>query len=55
MTDKKSQEAYILTTVVSKIQDMNLQQFGPEIISREKEAKTLWEKKLQVKDYVLPL
>ena len=48
MTDKKSRQAYILTTVASKIQEMNAQQFGPEIISRDKEAKTLWEKRLQV-------
>jgi len=49
MTDKKSREAYILTTVATKIQQMNLQQFGLEVISRDKKAKTLWDKRLQVR------
>lgn len=55
MTDKKSRQAYILTTVASKIQQLNLQQFGPEIIARDKEAKTLWEKRLQVHPFLLSL
>jgi hypothetical protein len=49
MTDKRSREAYISTTVASKIQEMNVRQFGAEIIARDKEAKTLWEKRLEVR------
>lgn len=55
MTDRKSREAYILTTVASKIQQLNLPQFGPEIIARDKEAKTLWERRVQVRPILLPL
>ncbi len=48
MTDKKSRDAYIATSVASKIQEMNVQQFGSTIISRDKEAKKLWEKRMEV-------
>jgi len=39
ITNKKSWEVYILTTVASKIQDMNVQ---------HKVTKILWEKRLQI-------
>jgi hypothetical protein len=46
--DKRSREAYLLSTVIPGIQEINLQQFSPEIISRDKEAKKLWERRIEV-------
>ena len=45
--DKRSREAYILSTVIPRIQELNQQQFGVEIISRDKEAKKLWERRIE--------
>jgi len=45
--NKRSREAFINSTVIPRIQELNLPQFSQEVISRDKEAKKLWEKRIQ--------
>jgi len=46
--DKKSRDAFVSAEALPKIQDLNLAQFGPNIISTDKVAKSLWEARVQV-------
>jgi len=46
--NKKSRETFIISTVLPRIQELNMSQFSQDIISRDKEAKKLWEKRIQV-------
>lgn len=45
--NKRGREAFINSTVIPRIQQLNLPQFSQEVISRDKEAKKLWEKRIQ--------
>src|SRR5258705_51878 len=47
--DKKSQDSFISSEALCKIQQLNLLKYGPEVISRDKEAKKLWEGQVQVR------
>ena len=46
--DKKSRDAYVTTEVFPSIQKMNMEKFGPDILSNNKVAKLLWEKRMKV-------
>ena len=45
--NKRSRDAFLTSTVLPKIQHLNLAHYGPDIISRDKEAKKSWEKRIQ--------
>jgi hypothetical protein len=47
--DKKSRDSFISAEALPKIQQLNLSTFGPEIISKDKEAKITWERRVQVR------
>ena len=51
--NKRSQEAFINSTVIPRIQQLNLPQFSSDIIGRDKEAKKLWEKRIQASVHLL--
>jgi hypothetical protein len=46
--DKKSRDAFISSEVVPLIQQLNMDEYGPEHISKDKVAKELWERRIQV-------
>ena len=46
--DKKSRDAFVVASVLPKIQEMNMEMFGPEKLSKDKEAKVLWERRITV-------
>jgi len=46
--DKKSRDSFITSEALPKIQAMNMSKYGPEVISRDKEAKKVWEERVQV-------
>jgi len=46
--DKKSRDSFIFLEVLPQIQQLNMPKYGPEIISRDKEAKMVWEGRVQV-------
>lgn len=47
--DKKARDAFISSEALPRIQDLDLSQYGPEIISTDKGAKMKWEKRVQVR------
>jgi hypothetical protein len=47
--DKKSRDAFVAAEALPKIQEINVSKFSPDIISRDKAAKLLWEKRIQVR------
>ena len=46
--DKRSRDAFVKSTVLPKIQELNKDKFGPEKISTCKESKKLWERRTKV-------
>lgn len=46
--DKKSRDAYLASEVLPKIQQLNPDKYGAEVVSRSKEHKVLWERRAQV-------
>jgi hypothetical protein len=46
--DKKTRDACIMADVLPKLQALNLDKYGPAVIERDKEAKILWERRIQV-------
>ena len=47
--DKKTHDSFISSEVLPKIQQLNMLRYGPEVISRDKEAKMVWEDRVQVR------
>lgn len=47
--DKRSREAFVVGDVLPMIQQLNMEKYGPEHISKDKEAKTLWERRIKVR------
>lgn len=47
--DKKSRDAFVSAEALPKIQALNLSRYGPDIISKDKAAKELWDKRIQVR------
>ena len=47
--DKRSCNAFVVTEVLPKVQSLDLDRFGPDIISRDKQAKQLWESRIKVR------
>ena len=50
--DKKSRDAFISSEVVPLIQQLNMDEYGPEHISKDKVMKELWERRIQVCGHV---
>jgi len=48
LPNKKAHDAYISAEALPKIQLLNSMKFGPEIISKDKAAKALWKRRIQV-------
>ena len=46
--DKPHKEAYLVSDILPKIQALNRDKFGEEKISIDKDAKTLWERRIKV-------
>jgi hypothetical protein len=50
---KKERDAFVSSEAIPKIQQLNPTQFGPEIISQDKAAKMLWERRIEVSQVYL--
>jgi hypothetical protein len=46
---KKSRDSFVSAEALPKIQQLNLSKFGPDIISKDREAKITWERRVQVR------
>ena len=46
--DKVTRQAYIASEILPKIQELDLEKFGPERIARDKEAKALFDRRIKV-------
>ena len=46
--DKKERDAFVSAEVLPKIQQLNVKEFGPEVISTDKVAKVKWEQRVAV-------
>jgi len=46
--DKKSREAFVVASILPKVQQINLEKFGPDNLSKDKSAKVLWERRITV-------
>jgi hypothetical protein len=46
--DKTSRDAYLSSVVLPLIQQLHPDKYGPEVVSRNKEQKVLWERRAQV-------
>jgi hypothetical protein len=46
--DKKTRDGYITAEALPKIQQLNIAKFGPDVISKDKAAKILWDDRVQV-------
>jgi hypothetical protein len=46
--DKKSRDAFVSSEALPKIQKLDPSRYGPEIISKDKASKELWERRIQV-------
>jgi hypothetical protein len=46
--DKTSRDAFLASDVLPKIQQLNPEKYGPDIVSRNKEQKLLWERRAEV-------
>ena len=47
-TNKKCRDSFVATDILPQIQALNLDKYGPDIISKDKEAKVLWERRIKV-------
>ena len=47
--DKNSKDAFIASDILPKIQALNLEKYGPDIISKDKASKEMWDKRVQVR------
>lgn len=45
--DKTSREAFLCSEVLPKIQQLNPDKYGPDVVSRNKEHKILWERRAE--------
>jgi len=45
---KKARDAFVASEAIPKVQQLNLEKFGPEVISKDKAANVLWERRIQV-------
>jgi hypothetical protein len=52
--DKKTRDAFVSGTAVPKIQDLNVTEYGPDMISTNKVAKVQWEKRVSVSHFKAP-
>jgi hypothetical protein len=50
--DKRSRDAYVVSDVLPKVQALDLERFGPELLSKDKQAKQLWENRVKVSSKV---
>lgn len=48
--DKKSREAFVVSSILPLVQQVQIEKFGAEKISKDKEAKMLWEKRIKVRE-----
>ena len=46
--DKKSRDAFLASEILPNIQALNMEKYGPASISKDKEAKLLWEARIKV-------
>lgn len=46
--DKKARDTFVSAEALPRIQQLNLSKFGPDIISRDKAAKALWDGRVKV-------
>jgi hypothetical protein len=46
--NKKARDEFLSSEALPKIQQLNITKCGPDIISKDKAAKALWEKRIQV-------
>ena len=46
--DKKTRDTYVTAQVLPKLQALNMDKYGPDVIEKDKEAKILWERRIQV-------
>ena len=46
--DKTARDAFVMGTVLPQIQQLDLQEYGPDIISTSKAAKVKWEARISV-------
>lgn len=47
--DKKTRDAFVSAEALPKIQELNLEKYGPNVISTDKGAKEGWEKRVKVR------
>jgi len=47
--DKNSKDAFIASDILPKIQALNPEKYGPDIISKDKASKEMWDKRVQVR------
>lgn len=46
--DKKKRDTFVSAEAVPKIQQLNLKEYGPDIISKDKVARVKWEQRVAV-------
>ena len=46
--DKKTRDGFVAAEILPKIQQLNLEKFGPDMLSKDKAAKILWERRIKV-------
>lgn len=55
--DKTSRDAFLSSEILPKIQQLDPEKYGPDVVSRNKEHKLLWERRAEVSQFtsfVLP-
>jgi hypothetical protein len=53
--NKKTRDAFVSAEALPKIQQLDLSRFGPDVISRNKAAKVLWDSRVQVRFLLRPI
>ena|ERR1700682_3503438 len=53
--EKKARDAYISAEVLPEVQALDPGQFGPELLSKDKQAKELWDRKVKVRIRIILL
>lgn len=46
--DKNSRDSFLISEILPKIQQLDPQRYGPDVVSRNKEQKILWERRAEV-------
>lgn len=49
-SDKQTRDAFVTNSVLPQIQNLNVKECGPELISKDKVAKVKWEARISVSD-----